>query len=69
MTVRNDIETHFLIDGKPVLIKLINNPLIDDVVVSEARAQATAIERGTIDPDRRVARDLRDFLVRIGVER
>ncbi len=69
MSVRNDIEGRFLVDGQPVLIKLINNPTIDDVMVTEARVQATAVERGAVDPDRRVARDIRDFLIRLGVER
>lgn len=69
MSTRNDVEGRFLVDGKPVIIKLINNPTIDDIVVSEARVQATAIERGATSTDRRVSRELRDFLIRLGVER
>ncbi len=69
MTVRNDIERRYIVDGKPVIIRLINNPLIDDVVVTEMRVQATAIESGTVDPNRRVERSIRDFLIRLGVEK
>ena len=58
-----------IVDGKPLLISLIQNPLIDDVLVTEARLQATDIEEGvTSNPDRRVGRDVRDFLIRLGVE-
>lgn len=69
MSVRDEVEQRFIVDGKPVLIKLINNPTIDDVIVAEARVYATSIERGNVDPDRQVARDMRDFLIRLGVEK
>jgi hypothetical protein len=69
MSVRDEVETRYIVDGKPVLIKLINNPTIEDVMNTEARVQATMIERGNIDPDRRVSRELRDFLIRLGVEK
>ena len=58
-----------IVDGKPLLISLIQNPLIDDVLITEARLQATDIEeRVTSNSDRRVGRDVRDFLIRLGVE-
>lgn len=69
MSVRDEVEGRFMVDGRPVIVKLINNPTIEDVLSAEARVQATSIERGTIDPDRRVSRELRDFLIRLGVER
>lgn len=69
MSVRDEVETRYIVDGKPVLIKLINNPTIDDAVIAEARVYATSVERGNVDPDRVVSRDLRDFLIRLGVER
>jgi hypothetical protein len=69
MSFRNEVEQRFIVDGRPVIIKLINNPTIDDVVVTEARVYATSIERGNVDPNRRVSRGLRDFLIRLGVER
>lgn len=69
MSVRNIVETKLIVDGKPLLVSLINNPTIEDVLSAEARVQATAIERGSVDPDRKVSREMRDFLIRIGVER
>lgn len=69
MNVRDDIQGKFIVNGRPVTVRLINNPTIDDVLISEARVHATAIERGSIDTNRRVPRDLRDFLIRLGVER
>lgn len=59
-----------VVEGKPLIVSLIQNPLIDDVLVTEARLQATDIEENaTSNPDRRVGRDVRDFLIRLGVER
>lgn len=59
-----------VVDGKPLLVSLIQNPTIDDVLVTEARLQATDIEEGNVvNEDRRVERDVRDFLIRLGVER
>jgi hypothetical protein len=69
MSFRNEVEQRFIVDGRPVIIKLINNPTIDDIVVTEARVYATSIERGNVDTNRRVSRGLRDFLIRLGVER
>ena len=64
------ITNRLVVDGKPLLVSLIQNPLIDDVLVTEARLQAVDIEnRSGTDPDRRVGRDVRDFLIRLGVER
>lgn len=69
MSSRNEVETRMIVDGRPVIIKLISNPLIDDVVITEARIFAAEIENGTLVPDRRVERGIRDFLIRLGVER
>lgn len=65
---RQDITTHAAIDGEPYLITLIENPTIDDVVITEAKIQASAIENrdGSAD-NRRVDRGIRDFLIRLGV--
>lgn len=70
MAAHTKIETRYIVAGKPVFINLIENPTIDDVVVTEARVYAASLDRR--DPtlnDRRVSRDIRDFLIRIGVER
>lgn len=63
------ITQRLIVDGKPLLVSLIQNPLIDDVLITEARLQATDIEEGNGPSDRRVGRDVRDFLIRLGVER
>lgn len=69
MSIRNQITKRYVINGKPVIISLINNPVIDDIVVTEARIQASYVQTGNVDPNRRVDRDLRDFLIRLGVQR
>lgn len=68
---RNEVETKFVVEGAPLRITLLQNPIIDDVLVSEARVQATSVETGdpSLVQERRVGRDLRDFLIRLGVER
>jgi len=64
------ITQRMVVDGKPLLVSLIQNPLIDDVLITEARLQATDIEEGnSANPDRRVDREVRDYLIRLGVER
>jgi hypothetical protein len=59
-----------ILDGKPWTVSLIQNPTIDDVLVTEARLQAHNVEQGAVvtSDDRRVARDIRDYLIRFGVE-
>lgn len=69
MSDRQETESRLIIGGRPVIIKLITNPLIDDVVVTEAKLQASLIENGPFSEDRRVDRGIRDFLIRLGVER
>jgi hypothetical protein len=60
-----------VIDGNPVDVTLIQNPIIDDVLVTEAEIQASAIwsSDSSLVSDRRVSRDIRDYLIRLGVER
>lgn len=66
---RQEAEARLIVDGRPVIYKVISNPLIDDVVIAEMRILASEIENGPTDPDRRVDRGIRDFLIRLGVER
>lgn len=64
------ITQRLVVDGKPMIVSLIQNPTIDDILVTEAQIQATTIEeQSEVNPDRRVERDIRDFLIRLGVER
>jgi hypothetical protein len=66
---RRDIEQRLIVDGRPYVIRLISNPTIDDVLVTEARIRLSEIESGSVDSSRQVKRDVRDLLIRIGVER
>jgi hypothetical protein len=67
---RQEVESKILLEGKSYSIKLIHNPTVDDVVITEARIQAAEISNGDVLVDeRRVQRDVRDFLIRLGVER
>jgi hypothetical protein len=64
------VTQRLVVEGKPLIVSLIQNPLIDDVLITEARLQATDIEEGNIsNADHRVDRDVRDYLIRLGVER
>lgn len=68
-TQRQESEVRLIVDGRPIIYSVISNPLIDDVVINEMRLLASEIENGPTDPDRRVDRGVRDFLIRLGVER
>ncbi len=69
MSLRTETTGHFIIDGTPAQVRLIENPMIDDIVVAEAMLQATAVDRNTDLSSHYVERAIRDFLIRIGVER
>ena len=69
MSEQTVIETQAMIDGVPNTVRLINNPTVDDVVVGEMFAQATSIWRGDDLSDHRVSRDMRNYLIILGVER
>jgi hypothetical protein len=69
MSIRQEVTQRLIIDGQPRIIRLIQNPTIDDVLVSEARIHAAEIEQGIQDDTRRVPRAIRDFLIRMKVER
>jgi len=68
-TQRQESEVRLIVDGRPVIYKVISNPLIDDVLINEMRMTASEIENGPLDDGRRVERGVRDFLIRLGVER
>jgi hypothetical protein len=56
-------------DGKLVEATIITSPNIDDIVITEAKVQAYNIWKGNEDPDRRTGREVRDILLRFGVQR
>lgn len=68
MSARQESAIRLIVDGRPVVYRVLSNPVIDDVVISEAKLQAFQIENGSLG-ERRVDRNLRDFLIRLGVER
>lgn len=69
MPFRTDIDTKVAIDGEPYSLVLIDNPTIDDVLVVEMKLKAAEVVNGEPDPTRRVEREVRDVLLRLGVER
>lgn len=70
MPLRTDIQTKTYLDGKPYTIYLIDNPTIDDVLMVEMRLYAAEVMNGfSPDPNHRVSREVRDLLIRLGVER
>jgi hypothetical protein len=67
---RLDISTRLIVDGRPLVVTYIQNPTIEDVMSTEAKIQAAAIANQDGSADNRVVdRDIRDFLIRLGVER
>lgn len=56
-------------DGSIVEASLIEAPNVDDVLLTEAKIEAYNIWKAKADPDRRVGRDVRDVLLRFGVQR
>ena len=69
MSDQTVIESQVIFDGAPCTMRLINNPTIDDVLIGEMYGQATSIWRGDDLSNHRVPRELRDYLIRLGVER
>ena len=66
---REEVSTRVIVDGRPMIVGIIQNPVIDDVVIAEAQVQASLIVSKQDGAGRRVDRTLRDFLIRLGVER
>jgi len=70
MADRSVIPSRMVVEGRPLIINLIENPTIDDVVITEARIYAASLDNS--DPtinDRKVSRNILDFLIRQNVER
>ena len=65
------VAQRLIVNGKPLLVSLIQNPTIEDILVTEAQLQASNVEQQVTvtSDDHRVDRDIRDFLIRLGVER
>jgi hypothetical protein len=69
MSNQRILETQVLLDGEPNTVRLINNPTVDDILIGEMYGQATSIWRGDDLSEHRVPRNIRDYLIRLGVER
>lgn len=70
MSDRQEVESRLVVNGEPMVVRLISNPTVDDVVITEARVWAAEFENGPLTAgERRVDRGIRDFLIRLGVER
>jgi hypothetical protein len=69
MAVRIENIDKVEVNGVPYTVTFIDSPTIDDVVVTESRIYAAEIMNSSTPMDRRVDRDVRDILIRLGVER
>ena len=69
MVLKREVYSKVTINGQIYNIKLINNPTIDDIVETEARIYAIGRKNGQVDENRYVKRSIKDFLIRVGVER
>lgn len=66
---REELLNPIVIDGRPYTLRLIQSPLIDDVVISETQIAAFEVAQGIKPTERRVDRGVRDYLIRLRVER
>jgi hypothetical protein len=69
MSVRQEVVNDMVIDGKRMTVRLLSHITIDDIARNEMTISAFEMEHGTVDSSRRVNRDVRDYLILIGVER
>lgn len=69
MPFRTNIATKATLDGKPYTVFVVDNPTIDDVVVVEMKLRAAELMNGVTNEGYRVEKDIRDVLIRLGVER
>ncbi len=66
--MRDSYTREFLVDGKIMEATVITDPNVDDVLRTEARLTAHEIAGAQL-PTRRVSREIRDLLIRFGVQR
>jgi hypothetical protein len=69
MADRKEILSRFVVSGELSTVRFIESPSMDDLVSAEARLQADSMDRSYSLTDHRVDRTLRDYFVRLGVER
>lgn len=56
-------------DSSSMSLRMVQNPVVDDVVIFGARSFLTELETGVVVTTRQVPRSLVDFFVRLGVDR
>lgn len=71
ITNRTIIPGRYIVEGQPLLINLITAPTIEDVLAVEAHLYAASLDRNdpSLTENRSVPFNVRDYLIRIGVER
>lgn len=69
MAIRSVFETKTSLPTGPARVRIINNPTIEDVLASETRTWLYSFSEGNVDDTRRVSYDIRNYLIRQGVER
>lgn len=69
MPFRTQATAKASLNGRPYTIIVVDNPTIDDVLIVEMKLRAGEIMNGTENTGHRVAADVRDVLIRLGVER
>lgn len=69
MSFRTNLATRVVENGRPYTVFIVDNPTIDDVLVIEMKMRAAEIMNNEVVDGYRVNRDIRDVLIRLGVER
>lgn len=69
MPFRTEVKMQAVMQGRPYTVLLLDNPTIDDVLVVEMKLRAAEIMNSETNEGHRVSRDVRDVLIRLGVER
>lgn len=71
LTDRSVVRSRFLVDGEPLIIDMLRSPTIDDVLITEAHLYAASLDRDdkTLTEGREVPWEIKDYLIRLGVER
>lgn len=69
MPFRTSVKMQAVMQGRPYTVLLLDNPIIDDILVVEMKLRAAEIMNNEVNTEHRVSRDVRDVLIRLGVER
>ena len=67
--MREIVQETLLVDGRTMKVTYINDPNIDDILISESQAYAAELYTGVKDGSRRVPLNLREMFTQFGVQR